>query len=765
MSGNVFIDNIWVIPALPLLAFILNIFVIRPLDVAIRDRSHGAGHAEHGHAEQHGQDNGHLADNTQHTVPDIDALVEESYVQGIDDIDGHIATPAALARSIRKAEHTSGGAAAVTLMRDAESHPHHAHGEPTIFARVNGYIGILAMLGAFAWSLGVLFAMLGNGALRNGTVVHLYDWVAVAGINYSVNFYVDALTAVMLVVVTTVSALVQIYSQEYIEHEEPAGYSRFFAWLSLFTISMLILVLSANFLMIYIGWELVGLCSFLLIGFLGKDAPKMQAGRPSPGAAAMKAFITTRVGDFGFLIGILILFTVTKTFEFTAIPRLLTGTDQALLTAAMILVFCGAVGKSAQFPLHVWLPDAMEGPTPVSALIHAATMVAAGVYLVARTFVLFHQFAGPQSLEVVAYVGGFTAIFAASIALVQTDIKRVLAYSTVSQLGYMFVGLGVADTIGPGTFHLMTHAFFKALLFLGSGAVLHALGGEQDMRKMGGLASRIPQVAIPFLLATFSISGFPFFAGFFSKDEIIAQTLQHGDYVLYAITLFTAFLTAFYMFRLWFLTFGGEGGRFGGWWGGQYRDTRTISQPGIRLWLPLAILAVPAVFAGFLGWNVVSGGGFNAFISAANVTPAGIVGAAFDNPFTSGATYVGIAAAFLGIGLAWAMYGARIIPANVLTRNPLGRGIYQVLWNKFYVDEVYLAFIRFGIMGLSRIAVGFDRLVIDGILNGVGNGVVAFGRGLRRSESGRMQNYGAAIFGGALVIAAAFFVVVYFNIK
>ncbi len=747
---NIFVSDVWVIPLMPLLAFILNIFVIRPFDVATRDRGQAHHDEAHAQAETH--------DTAGHATPDIATLVETSYVGAMDVIDTHIDTPAAMRRATRNAQKSSGGATFVKMMIDEEQSPHHPHGSPTIFARLAGYVAILSMVVAFIWSVGLLIALFGDSGLQKGTTIKLYDWFTIGNLNYGINFYVDSLTAVMLLVVTGVSMLVQFYSQEYIESEEPRGYARFFAWLSLFTLSMLILVLAANFLLIYIGWELVGLCSYLLIGFLAKDMPKPEAGRPSPGAAAVKAFVTTRIGDFGFLIGILILFAATGTFNFTAIPAKLHGVDVTLLTIAMILVFCGAVGKSAQFPLHVWLPDAMEGPTPVSALIHAATMVAAGVYLVARTFILFKDFAGPEALQVVAYIGGFTAILAASIALVQVDVKRVLAYSTISQLGYMFVGLGVSDTIGPGIFHLMTHAFFKALLFLGSGAVLHALAGQQDMRKMGGLASRIPLVAGPFLLATFSISGFPFFAGFYSKDEIIAQTSAHGYWLLWGVTVFTAFLTAFYMFRLWFLTFGGKGGRFGGWWGGEYRGEVHVHQPGIRLWLPLAILAVPSVIAGYWGWSLV-GGNFNAFVTG---NPGA---AAFDNPFTSPLTYVGVGASLVGILLAWAMYGVQAIPQNVLTRNPLGKGAYAVLFNKYYLDEIYMAFVRFGVMGLSRVAVGIDRFVIDGIINGAGSAVLGFGRGLRRSESGRLQNYGAAIFGGALLIAAAFFAVVYFANK
>lgn len=741
-----FVTDVWVIPLLPLVAFILNIFVIRPLDVAIRDKGHA--HDDHGQAEMHDAQASH----EQHLSPA--ELIEESYVQAIDAIDAHIDTPAALPRAFREAKNTSGGRAAVALVQAEEAHPQHPHGSPTIYARLAGFVGILGMFLAFLWSLGVLFALFNDPSLQKGTTIHIYDWFTIAGLNYSINFYVDSLTAVMLVVVTAVSMLVQFYSQEYIEGEEPRGYARFFAWLSLFTLSMLLLVLAANFLLIYIGWELVGLCSYLLIGFLAKDSPKPVAGRPSPGSAAIKAFITTRVGDFGFLIGILILFTQTGTFTFVDIPAALAHTNQFMITTAMILVFAGAVGKSAQFPLHVWLPDAMEGPTPVSALIHAATMVAAGIYLVARTFVLFHQYAGPQALEVVAYIGGFTAIFAASIALVQTDFKRVLAYSTISQLGYMFVGLGVSPTIGPGVFHLMTHAFFKALLFLASGAVLHSLSGQQDMRKMGGLAPKIPLVAFPFLLATLSISGFPFFAGFFSKDEIIAQTHAQGYMLLWVVTLITAFLTAFYMFRAWFLAFGGKGGAFGGLWGGKYRGDVHVHKPGIRLWLPLVLLAVPTVFLGLWGFAPV--GNFNAFI-----TGNPLMGA-FENPFTSPLTALGVGLAFAGIALAWLVYGLEAIPADVLTRNPLGKGVYTVLFNKYYVDELYMGIIRYGVMGVSKLAVAIDTYIIDGIINGIGAGVVAIGNGLRKVETGRMQTYGAAMFGGALVIAAAFYAVVYF---
>src|SRR5262249_3277587 len=388
-------------------------------------------------------------------------------------------------------------------------------------------------------------------------------WFSFGPLQYNIDFRVDPLTVVMLIVVTSVSMLVHLYSYGYMRHDD--SFSRFFTELALFTVSMLILVLAANFLVIFIGWELVGLSSYLLIGFWFYDKkPEVQiegdAEKPYPPPSQVKAFVTTRLGDFGFLIGILILFFQTNTFDFVTLNSATLHVNKGIMTLAMILVFCGAIGKSAQFPLHVWLPDAMAGPTPVSALIHAATMVAAGVYLVARLFPLYAVSAGPQALAVVGFIGAFTALFAASIALTQFDIKGVLAYSTISQLGYMFVGLSVADTNALGMYHLFTHAFFKALLFLGSGSVIIALHHVQNMRRMGGLARFMPITALCFLVANLAISGIPPFSGFWSKDPIIAAAFERQNYVIYGMTLFTALLTAFYMFRLYFLTFGGKGG-------------------------------------------------------------------------------------------------------------------------------------------------------------------------------------------------------------
>src|SRR5579864_7830979 len=476
----------------------------------------------------------------------------------------------------------------------------------TMGARVSGYLSVVIMALACIYSWILLLNTAGVISIAPPLPIqgiHLgqisYAWCQNIVLNnclgvdrYRVDFHLDNLAIAMMVVVTTVSLLVQYYSQGYMENS--AGYARFFSYLSLFAFSMLMIVFAENFLVIFIGWELVGLSSYLLIGFWFNKRSKPAEDRLSPASAAIEAFITNRVGDVGFIIGIMILFANTGTFNFSQLATAVTHMDKAVLTTAMILVFCGAIGKSAQVPLQVWLPPAMEGPTPVSALIHAATMVAACVYMVARTFPLFAA-AGPAAFQVVAWVGGITAIFAALCALTQTDFKRVLAFSTISQLGYMFVGLGVAGSAlgpGPGMFHLFTHAFFKALLFLGAGSVIHALHHAthkevQDMSKMGGLAKFMPITAITWLIAVLAISGFPFFSGFYSKDNIIGLAYQHGYYGLYAVTLITAGLTAFYMLRAYILAFGGKDGAYGGLWGGTYRGEGTPHESPRTITLPL----------------------------------------------------------------------------------------------------------------------------------------------------------------------------------
>jgi proton-translocating NADH-quinone oxidoreductase chain L len=699
----------WLIPALPLAALIIVLLVTRPLDLAARPRVPRPAPPD---GDTHGTGDAH----------DIATAADH---------DAHAADAG---------EHDGG-------------HGEH-DGTTPFWAQVSSIIAVAAMMGAFIISAIIFIQFLGGQQAVN---LHLYNWFSFgsgpSALNYVIEFRVDTLTAIMLVVVTGVSMLVHLYSIGYMAGDP--GYSRFFMELSLFTVSMLILVLGANFLVLFIGWELVGLSSYLLIGFWFDQAPPADPSDPDtppyPPPAALKAFITTRFGDFGFLIGILILFFATRTFDFVQLQTATKSMNIALLTLAMILVFAGAVGKSAQFPLHVWLPDAMAGPTPVSALIHAATMVAAGVYLVARLFPIYAGVAGPQALEVVGYIGGFTALFAATIALTQNDIKKVLAYSTISQLGYMFVGLGVADTNATGMFHLVTHAAFKALLFLGSGCVILAAHHVQNMRKMGGMARFMPITALTMLLATLSISGIPPFAGFWSKDPIIAAAFDYGtahggNYWLYGMVAFTAFLTAFYMFRLYFMTFGGRGGGFAGFWGGaEYRGEGVPHEAPWTMWLPLVILAVPTVILGF--WSINSG--FADYLTGEHVP--------YTNPFTETLTYTGIAIAVVGIALAWLMYGIEVLPKTLFTGNPVGAFIYRVLFHKYYLDELYGAIIKYVVLVLAKGCALFDQYIIDGLVDGIGRSITGLGSVFKRSETGLVQNYGAAMFGGVIVILVIVF--------
>jgi NADH-quinone oxidoreductase subunit L len=629
-------------------------------------------------------------------------------------------------------------------------------------ARVSAYVGIVIMGLAciYSWVLLLVTTRVLPFAPplpTAGVDVFSYTWFNQGPTaSYLITFHIDNLAIVMMTVVTTVSLLVQFYSQGYMDNS--AGFSRFFAYLSLFTFSMLVITFAANFLVMFVGWELVGLSSYLLIGFWFNKRSKPEEDRLSPSSAAIEAFITTRIGDVGFIIGIMILFANTGTFQFNTLFTSVTHMNQAVLTVAMILVFCGAIGKSAQVPLHVWLPPAMEGPTPVSALIHAATMVAAGVYMVARVYPLFLA-AGPAALGFVAWIGAITAIFAALIALAQFDFKRVLAFSTISQLGYMFVGLGVAGSgygPGPGMFHLFTHAFFKALLFLGAGSVLHALHHAtheevQDMRKMGGLGSRMPITAITWLIATLSIGGFPFFSGFYSKDSIIGLAFDHGDYAIYAITLFTAGLTAFYMLRAYIVAFGGPGGGFGGLFGGTYRGEGHPHESPLTITIPLILLAIPSVIAGY--WF-----GFYGYIHP------GAPNLVFATIFGDWKVWLGVAVALIGYGWAYFLYTryefARI--DSFVQSHAVLRVSHRILLRKFYVDDLYSLFIRYGVLGICHLAQAFDTYIVDGIVNGVAWLVTAGGRDLRHLETGRVQSYMVGFFGGVVVLAALVIVLVTF---
>ncbi len=647
-------------------------------------------------------------------------------------------------------------------------------------AKVSGYLGIAIMFVAFIYSWLLLLGStgvlnLGYTLPNSGLDVFSYSWSTNNSFlaPYVITFHVDHLALAMMVVVTTISLLVQFYSQGYMERS--AGYARFFSYLSLFTFSMLVIVFAANFLVIFVGWELVGLSSYLLIGYWINKRAKPAEDRPQPATAAMQAFIVNRIGDVGFIIGIMILFWKTGTYDFATLAgngsqsvHAAFGGDATLLTIAMILVFCGAIGKSAQVPLQIWLPNAMEGPTPVSALIHAATMVAAGVYMVARTFPLFVA-SGTTAFEVVAWIGAITALYAALTALTQTDFKRVLAYSTISQLGYMFVGLGVAGFYrpeefgpGPGMFHLFTHAFFKALLFLGAGSVIHNLHHAthrevQDMRLMGGLAKYMPITALTFLVATMTISGFPFFAGFYSKDTIIGLCFQSGNLALYIITLGTAGLTAFYMFRAYILAFGGKGGDFGGLWVRRdsatnlYRGEGTPHESPITITLPLILLAIASVVAGY--W-------FGLF---SYLTP-GATDIKFDEIVSDPLTWLGVLVAAVGFGVAYVLY-TRFSLAQItefVENRALLRFLHRLTNRKFYLDDLYYWLTKYIFLGIAHIASAFDASIVDGIVNGVATAVTDFGKGLRHTETGKVQSYMYGFFGGVAALAIIVFVLVAF---
>jgi NADH-quinone oxidoreductase subunit L len=557
----------------------------------------------------------------------------------------------------------------------------------------------------------------------------LWEWIVAGSFRAPVTVQVDALSATMLLVVTGVGFLIHVYSIGYM-HEDP-DYSRFFCYLNLFVFSMIMLVLAGNFLLLYVFWEAVGLCSYLLIGFWYTRESAANAGK--------KAFIVNRVGDFGFGLGIMLIWTTLGTLEygevFAKAPTLAVGTA----TAISLLLFTGACGKSAQLPLHTWLPDAMEGPTPVSALIHAATMVTAGVYMVARAHALFER--SGVALDVVAWVGVLTAVFAATIGLVQTDIKRVLAYSTVSQLGYMFVGVGVGAYVG-GIFHLITHAFFKALLFLGAGSVIHALGGEQDLRKMGGLARKLPLTRDTMLIATIAISGLPPFSGFFSKDEILAGAWLEHRYAIFLLGLAGSALTAFYMWRLLLLAF----------------FTPSRLEPDVAhhvhesppvMTIPLWILAVLAAGAGVWGLPTEHGTMIGRFLDP--VLGRGPAQEAVHHGPAWGVIAISVLAAVGGLVVAWLMYVrgradlARVgVPQNA---------VHRLLLDKYYVDELYdRLFVRPTVALARWCAQAFDLGVIDGAVNGVAALVARSSLVLRRVQTGFVMNYALSMLIGVVVI-------------
>jgi NADH-quinone oxidoreductase subunit L len=591
-------------------------------------------------------------------------------------------------------------------------------------SKIAGYITITALTGSLALSIWALAEVL--AAPHHILETNPISWLVVGNLQINIGMMMDSLTAVMLIVVTLVSLMVQIYSQGYMKGDP--GYHRYYAWMSLFTTSMLGLVLADNLLQMFVFWEMVGLCSYLLIGF--------WFHRSSAANAAKKAFIVTRLGDFGFLAAILVLFLNTGTFDVGELHHLaVTGAlAGATLTWAAIGIFSGAMGKSAQFPLHVWLPDAMEGPTPVSALIHAATMVAAGVFLVARTFPLFEH--STEALTTVAVIGGFTAIFAASMGLVMTDIKRVLAYSTISQLGYMMLGLGTGG-IAIGIFHLFNHAFFKALLFLGAGSVNHATG-TFDMRQMGGLRKLMPWTYATFLIASLSLAGIWPLAGFWSKDEILVYAWDHQRIVAY-LAMITVFMTAFYMFRVIFMTFGGE------YRGGGPEAHGHPHESSPTMVMPMVVLAVLAVVSGL--WNVT--GQFGAFMGHGE-THSFVEG--FFGILTHPLPWISLILAGLGILLAYAIYSAKWLSAERMGQ--LFAPIYTVFFRKYWLDELYEIVIvrKVLIGGLFNVLRIFDSKGVDGVVNGLASVTMGGGRAIRKVQTGQLQLYGLGIGIGLVVI-------------
>jgi len=582
-----------------------------------------------------------------------------------------------------------------------------------------------ASIGASALlSIGV-FSDVVRGA--TSTTVTLYRWIGVGDLRVDVAALVDPLSAVMLLVVTVVSFLVHVYSIGYMEHDH--GFYRFFTWLPLFVFAMLILVLADNYLLMFVGWEGVGLCSYLLIGFWFE--------RPEPVFAAKKAFVMNRVGDWGFMIGMILTFLVFGSMNFTEVFGQVEIAEQGVLGLICLAFFLGATGKSAQLPLYSWLPDAMEGPTPVSALIHAATMVTGGVYLVARSTPLFEAAGGV--LVVVGAVGAVTAIFAATIALVQTDIKRVMAYSTVSQLGYMFLALGVGAPIAA-IFHLATHAFFKALLFLGSGSVIHAMAGEQDMRKMGGLRRKMPLTYWTMVIAGGALAAVPPLAGFWSKDEVVGAAFTNGYPILWTIGVFTGGLTAFYITRALWLTFHGEP---------RDRHLYDHAHESPRLMTaPLVVLGVGSVLAGFVG--VPPEDGFlHRFLPEA-LYPHGHEVHQPQLAVIAGLAATSVFAGLIGIFIGLSMY-ARRRPDPAAVRRAAGP-VHRLLENKYYVDELLDR--RF--VDLSKAFAGaswaFDAHIVDGIVNRIGWAFGLAGSGLRRLQTGLVGNYALSIVAGVLAI-------------
>jgi NADH-quinone oxidoreductase subunit L len=624
--------------------------------------------------------------------------------------------------------------------------------------RASGGAACAAMIASFAVAAVSVYRL---AALPPGTRVlsqTVYRWITSGLFDVELALRLDPLSSLMILIVTGVGSLIHVYSTAYMHEERDGEYARYFSYLSLFAAFMLLLVLASNFLVMFVGWEGVGLCSYLLIGFYYEKQAACDAGK--------KAFIVNRIGDFGFILGMIFVFVQFGTLEFQEVARqvarLTPETTFGALSVITLLLFVGATGKSAQIPLYVWLPDAMEGPTPVSALIHAATMVTAGVYMIGRNAVLFSH--APETLALVAVVGAATALLAGTIGLVQHDIKRVLAYSTVSQLGYMVLAMGVG-AYGAGIFHLYTHAFFKALLFLGAGAVIHALAGEQDLRNMGGLRKEVPIIYWTFLIGAVAIAGVPGLAGFFSKDEILYQTFASGHTLLWLVGLLTSLLTAIYMFRVVFLAFHGEPRRQPvdpGLGGLRHHDT----PPAMAL--ALVVLAIGSVLAGYAGFPRALGGSnrLEAYLAPSFAVEAAADGAGAaavpenDEPSPDGGSpgterglmLLSSLVAVVGIGTAWYFFVSNRAAAD-RAASSAGR-LYSLLLNKYYVDEIYDAALVQPIRLASDEGLWkrVDVRVIDGAVNGAGALVDRASGLLRLAQTGSVRAYAASFLLGAVLI-------------
>ena len=650
---------------------------------------------------------------------------------------------------------------------------------------VSGTLACLTMLSSFAISVAVVARLLTGEGTSGFVEQSLYTWIPSGDLQVRFALRLDTLASLMILIVTGIGSLIHIYSIGYMHDESPSEYARYFSYLNLFAAFMLVLVLGANFPVMFVGWEGVGLCSYLLIGFWFTKASAADAGK--------KAFVVNRIGDFGFILGMLLIFVTFGTLDFREVASAAAGravetAGMGVISIATLLLFVGAAGKSAQIPLYVWLPDAMEGPTPVSALIHAATMVTAGVYMIGRNAELFSH--APITLAIVAGIGVATAFMAGTIGLVQNDIKRVLAYSTVSQLGYMFLAMGVG-AYAAGIFHLYTHAFFKALLFLGSGAVIHALAGEQDLRHMGGLKKYLPVTYWTFLIGALAIAGVPLLSGFFSKDEILFRTFSAetpGHTLMWVIGIVTSLLTATYMFRLVFLAFHGErrtashgathAQAVGPHGHGAHGHAPHDAPPSMAI--PLMVLAVGSVLAGYVGVPHALGGSnrieqflhpsFEAHAVGGETAGAETLAGSLEGTVTPSegagshdttelmlmAISTGIA--FAGIGIATYFWlGNRGAADAVAARF---RPIYRLLLNKYYVDEIYNAVFVQPIKQLSTKGLwrGADAGLIDGAVNGVGIAVRSTSTALRRVQTGSVRTYAAGIFVGVVLIVGYYLV-------